>query len=73
KEMKYPPLAKRNRIQGQCIISFTLNEDGTLSNLKVLKNVGGGLGEEALRIVSLLKFNAPGYSVNSSIPVTFKL
>lgn len=73
KNLQYPPMAKRNRIQGQCIVSVTLNADGTTSNMKILKNMGAGTGEEALRIIKLLKFNAPGYSVQSSIPVNFKL
>lgn len=73
KNLQYPPMAKRNRIQGQCIVSVTLNPDGTTTNMKILKNMGAGTGEEALRIIKLLKFNAPGYSVQSSIPVNFKL
>jgi|SRR6478735_8422148 len=73
KNLQYPPIAKRNRIQGQCIVSVTLNADGTTTNMKILKNMGAGTGEEALRIIKLLKFNAPGYSVQSSIPVNFKL
>lgn len=71
--VQYPPMAKRNRIQGQCIVSVTLNADGTTTNMRILKNMGGGTGEEALRVVRLLKFNAPGYSVQSSVPVQFKL
>ena len=73
KNRQYPPMAKRNRIQGQCIVSVTLNADGTTTNMRILKNVGAGTGEEALRVVKLLKFKAPGYSVQSSIPVNFKL
>ena len=73
KNLQYPPMAKRNRIQGQCIVSVTLNADGTTTNMRILKNMGAGTGEEALRIIKLLKFNAPGYSVQSSIPVNFKL
>lgn len=73
KELQYPPLAKRNRISGQCIISFTLNEDGSVSNTRILKNVGGGCGEEAERVVKLLKFNPPGYGLQTSVPVNFKL
>jgi protein TonB len=73
KNLQYPAMAKRNRRQGQCIISLTLNPDGTTTNMRILKNVGAGTGEEALRVVKLLKFNAPGYSVQSSIPVNFKL
>jgi protein TonB len=73
KELVYPPMARRNRFQGQCVVSFTLNEDGSTANHKIIKNIGGGCGEEALRVVKLIKFNAPGYSMTSSIPINFKL
>ncbi len=73
KEIKYPPGARRNRIQGQCIIGFTLKDDGSMENVSVVKNIGGGCGEEALRVVRMLKFNAPGYSIKTSVPVMFKL
>lgn len=72
-QLLYPPTAKRNRIQGECIIGGTLEADGTMSNLTVVKNIGGGCGEEATRIVKLLKFKAPGFKSQTSIPVYFKL
>ncbi|MBC7448498.1 MAG: energy transducer TonB [Hymenobacteraceae bacterium] len=73
KELKYPATAKRNRIQGQCIIGFILKDDGSLENISVVKNIGGGCGEEALRVVRMLKFKAPGYAIKTSLPVMFKL
>ncbi|CAA9234388.1 MAG: Ferric siderophore transport system, periplasmic binding protein TonB [uncultured Adhaeribacter sp.] len=73
KELVYPPMAKRNRVMGQVIVGFTMNEDGTVANTKILKNIGGGCGEEALRVVKLLKFKAPGFASNYSIPINFKL
>ncbi len=73
KEIKYPPTAKRNRIQGQCIIGFTLKDDGSMENISVVKNIGGGCGEEALRVVRMLKFKPPGYAIKTSLPVMFKL
>ncbi|MCU0416059.1 MAG: energy transducer TonB [Cytophagaceae bacterium] len=69
----YPPMAKRNRLQGECIISFSLNEDGTTSGHTVVKNIGGGCGEEAARVVKLLKFKAPGFKSQNSVPIIFKL
>jgi protein TonB len=72
-ELKYPLMAKRNRIQGQCIVSFTLNPDGTMSGIKLVKQVGGGTGEEALRVVRLLKFKKPEYPILTSLPIFFKL
>lgn len=72
-ELKYPLLAKRNRIQGQCIVSFTLNPDGTMQGIKLVKQLGGGTGEEALRVVRLLKFKKPEYPILTSLPIVFKL
>ena len=73
KELKYPLMAKRNRVQGRCIVSFTLNPDGTMSGIKLVKQAGAGTGEEALRVVRLLKFKSPEYPILTSLPVDFKL
>lgn len=73
RNIQYPASAKRNRVMGQCIVSFLLNEDGSTSNFKILKEVGSGTGAEALRVVQNLKFKAPGYSQTYSLPVNFKL
>ncbi|OON70164.1 energy transducer TonB [Hymenobacter sp. CRA2] len=73
KELKYPLLARRNRIQGTCIVSFTLNPDGTMSGVKLVKQVGGGTGEEALRLVKLLQFKKPEYPILTSLPISFKI
>lgn len=71
--MIYPPTAKRNRIQGECIVSVVLEADGRITNVQLVKNIGGGCGEEALRLVRLLKFRAPGYRKQYTVPVYFKL
>ena len=73
KEIHYPLMAKRNRMQGRCIVSFTLNPDGTMQGIKLVKQVGGGTGEEALRVVRLLKFKKPEYPILTSLPIDFKL
>lgn len=75
KQLNYPPMAKRNRVQGECIISFTLNEDGSTSGFRILKNAGAGTGEEAQRVAQLIKFKAPGpgFGMVASLPITFKL
>ena len=69
----YPPVAKRNRMQGECIVGFTINADGSTSNFKIVANKGGGTGEEAMRLAKLLKFKAIGYKMDTTIPVIFKL
>ena len=72
-ELVYPPSAKRNRKQGTVQVSVTLMPDGTLKNYRVVHDIGAGCGAEAIRVIKTLKFNAPGYQANYSIPVNFKL
>lgn len=73
KMLVYPPMAKRNRVQGECIVSFVLEADGKISTQQLIKNVGAGTGDEAMRIVKSLKFKAPGYRFNATVPVKFSL
>ncbi len=69
----YPIMAKKNRMQGECIIHIQIQPDGSVQGATVVQNVNGGCGAEALRVVKLLKFRAPGFKVDCNIPVYFKL
>ncbi len=71
--VRYPLMAKNNRIQGECIIHLQIAPNGSIAMASVVTNVGGGCGAEALRVVKLLKFTAPGFKVDANIPVKFKL
>ena len=73
KEIKYPLLAKRNRMQGRCIVGFVLTTEGTLQEVKLIQGKGGGTGEEAVRVVRLLQFKKPEYPIKVSMPIDFKL
>ncbi len=73
KMIQYPPTALRNRIQGECLINFVLEADGKIANQKLVKEIGGGCGAEAMRVVSQLKFKAPGYRMDVGLPVKFAL
>jgi protein TonB len=57
--LKYPSKARHMGTQGKVFIEFVINEKGELSNLKVLKGIGDGCDEEALRVLRLTKWN-PG-------------
>jgi TonB family protein len=48
--VSYPQNARKNGIQGTVLISFFVEIDGSLTNWKIEKNIGGGCGEEALRV-----------------------
>ncbi len=77
KNMIYPPVAKRNRIQGTVIVSVDLESDGHFSRIQSVKSLNGGCTAEALRLVKELqnsgKIIAPGYKATYQIPVIFKL
>ncbi len=81
-KLKYPKLASDNNIHGTCVISFVVNKNGKIEDVKISKDIGAGCGKEAMRVVqemSLEKTWIPGkqrgrkVSVRFSLPVKFKL
>jgi TonB family protein len=77
--MQYPAPAKKDKIQGKVVLTFTINIDGKISDIIVLKDIGGECGKEAARIVSLMPAWIPGSSngkpvkVRYTLPVKFEL
>ena len=53
-QLKYPALAARNRVEGKVLISFWVDERGHPYGFGILKGLGAGLDEEALRILRLM-------------------
>ncbi|MBK8564476.1 MAG: TonB family protein [Saprospiraceae bacterium] len=50
--INYPLPARDQNIEGTVALSFVVEKDGTISNIRVVKDIGGGCGEEALRVAS---------------------
>ena len=79
KATKYPPLALRNQVEGRIFVSFTVNAQGDVSDVKVVKGLGSGLDEETMRAVKTLpkfipgKQNGRAVSVSFTVPITFKI
>ena len=79
KAVKYPPLARRNQVEGRIFVSFTVNPQGDVSDVKVVKGLGSGLDEETIRAVKTLpkfipgKQNGRAVSVSFTVPITFKI
>lgn len=75
----YPDVAKENGIQGTVTVLFIVNEDGSVSDVKIQKGIGGGCDQEALRIVKEMRKWKPGKQagvpvrVYQLLPITFKL
>ena len=60
KNIKYPPVAEKMGITGKVFVSFSVDADGSLSNFKVIKGLGSGLDEEAIRLAKLMPNWIPG-------------
>ena len=79
KNIKYPQMARESGIQGRVFVQFVVEPDGSVSNVAVMRSLGGGCDEEAIRVVkSMPKWKAGkqrGKPVRVSyiLPVNFKL
>ena len=79
KNIKYPQIARETGIQGRVFIGFVVEPDGSVSNVKLLRGIGGGCDEEAMRVVKSMPKWKPGKQrgkavrVSYQIPVLFKL
>ena len=79
KNIKYPQIARETGIQGRVFVGFVVEPDGSVSNVKVLRGIGGGCDEEAMRVVKSMPKWKPGKQrgkavrVSYMLPVNFKL
>jgi len=79
KNLRYPEMAKENNIQGRVTVKFVVNEDGEVSDVQVVKGIGGGCDEEAKRVVQKMPKWKPGkqngrpVKVYFTLPITFRL
>ena len=67
----YPEIAKENGVQGRVTLQFTVNPDGTVSNVKVLRGVDSSLDKEAVRGVSSSPKWKPGKQRDRAVKVTY--
>lgn len=77
--IKYPVVAQENGVQGRVIINFVVDDDGSISHVKVAKSVDPALDREAMRVVESMPKWIPGKQngecvrVRYSVPVVFRL
>lgn len=75
----YPQEAKDARIEGRVFVTFIIEADGSVSNVKVLRGIGYGCDEEAVRVVESMPKWEPGYQkgvavrVQSNLPIPFQM
>jgi protein TonB len=73
KNIKYPTLAKESGIQGTVYVTFVVEKDGSVSNVKVLRGIGGGCDEEAIRVVKSMPKWTPGKQRGKPVKVQYNL
>lgn len=77
--IKYPSIAKENNITGKVYVTFVVEKDGSIANPRILRDIGGGCGQEAIRVIkSMPKWKAgkqrgKPVRVQFNLPVSFNL
>ena len=79
RNIKYPEAAKKEKIEGRVFVTFIVEKDGQVSSVKLLRDIGGGCGEEAIRVLKSMPKWKPGTQrgkpvrVQFNLPVSFEL
>lgn len=78
KKISYPEIAKRTNVEGRVYLLAYINENGGVDKVDVIRGIGGGCDEAAVKAVKDQKFtpgksNGTNVKVKLSIPVIFKL
>jgi periplasmic protein TonB len=78
-ELKYPSQARRMGVEGKVYVQFIIERDGSLSDVKIMKGIGAGCDEEAMRVISKSPHWQPGKQRGRPVrqrmvmPMVFKL
>jgi protein TonB len=77
--VKYPQIALRANVEGKVFVEFVITKDGNITNARIVKGIGAGCDDEALRVVRAMPAWTPGKQngravpVIMSIPIAFKI
>lgn len=73
KSIKYPMAARELNIEGRVFVNFVVEPDGSITHVKVLRPIGGGCDEEAVRVVESMPKWTPGKQRGQAVRVSFNL
>ncbi len=71
--IRYPKAARENGIQGKVFVSFVVEKDGKVTNIIILRGIGGGCDEEAIKVVQNMPVWIPGKQRGIPVRVQFNL
>jgi protein TonB len=71
--IKYPTMARESGIQGTVYVTFVVEKGGNVSDVKILRGIGGGCDEEAIRVIRAMPRWNPGKQRGKSVRVQFNM
>jgi TonB family protein len=77
--IRYPEEARKRNLQGKVFCTFIIEKDGSITDLRILRGIGGGTDQEALRVLSAMPNWAPGVQNGNkvrqqyTVPINFSL
>ncbi len=75
--LDYPQEARKKGVEGTCVVKFVVEQDGSLSGIEIMKDIGYGTGEESLKAVNAINQQnikwIPGIKDGKKVKVEFKL
>ncbi len=71
--LRYPQMAREAGIQGTVFVTFVVERDGSVTDVRVLRGIGGGCDEEAVRVVSMMPRWTPGRQRGQPVRVQFNM
>jgi TonB family protein len=71
--LRYPDEAREKGIQGIVFVTFVVEADGSISNVRLLRGIGGGCDEEAVRVIENMPRWIPGKQRGQAVRVQFNM
>ncbi|MCD6661418.1 MAG: energy transducer TonB [Lentimicrobium sp.] len=71
--IKYPQMARESSIQGTVYVTFVVERDGSVTDVRVLRGIGGGCDEEAIRVIKAMPKWVPGKQRGKPVRVQFNM
>jgi len=71
--INYPQMARESGIQGTVYVTFVVEPSGAVSDVRILRGIGGGCDEEAVRVVQSMPEWFPGKQLGKAVRVQFNM
>ena len=73
KNIVYPRMAKESGISGRVFVGFVVEKDGSVTDVKILRGIGGGCDEEAIRVIKTMPKWKPGKQRGKAVRVAYRM